>query len=59
MRTYSSNVAEQAQAEARHFITERYGEPCVPPEPPQYRTLAKGALEAHEAIRPTSVFRTP
>ena len=59
MRTDSTNVAEQAQAEARQFITEKYGEPFVPPEPPKYKTRAKGAQEAHEAIRPTSVFRTP
>jgi len=59
MRTDSTNVAEQAQTEARQFIVEKYGEEFVPPEPPQYKTRAKGAQEAHEAIRPTSVFRTP
>ena len=59
MRTDSTNVAEQAQKEARQFIVEKYGEEFVPPEPPQYKTRAKGAQEAHEAIRPTSVFRTP
>ena len=59
MRTDSTNVAEQAQTEARQFIVEKYGEDFVPPEPPQYKTRAKGAQEAHEAIRPTSVFRTP
>jgi DNA topoisomerase-1 len=59
MRTDSLNVAEQAQAEAREFIAERYGEEYTPQEPPQYKTRSKGAQEAHEAIRPTSVFRTP
>ena len=59
MRTDSTNVAEQAQSEARQFIVEKHGESFVPPEPPRYKTRAKGAQEAHEAIRPTSVFRTP
>ena len=59
MRTDSTNVAELAQAEARQFITERYGEKFLPPEPPRYTTKAKGAQEAHEAVRPTSVVRQP
>jgi DNA topoisomerase-1 len=59
MRTDSTNVAEQAQAEARGYIVEEYGEDFVPEEPPTYKTSAKGAQEAHEAIRPTSVLRTP
>ncbi len=59
MRTDSTNVAEQAQAQARQFIQEKYGEEFVPPEPPRYKTRAKRAEEAHEAIRPTSVLRTP
>ncbi len=59
MRTDSVNVAEQAQAEARVFITEKYGGRFVPAKPPKYKTRAKRAEEAHEAIRPTSVFRTP
>ena len=59
MRTDSTNVAELAQAEARQFITERYGEKFLPPEPPRYTAKAKGAQEAHEAVRPTSVIRQP
>ena len=59
MRTDSTNVAEQAQTEARQFILEKHGEPFVPSKPPHYKTQAKRAQEAHEAIRPTSVFRTP
>ncbi|MBN1976168.1 MAG: type I DNA topoisomerase [Anaerolineae bacterium] len=59
MRTDSVNVAEQAQAEARAFVIEAYGEDFAPAEPPTYKTRAKGAQEAHEAIRPTSVTRTP
>jgi DNA topoisomerase-1 len=59
MRTDSTNVAETAQAEARQYIGERYGERFLPPEPPKYQTKAKGAQEAHEAVRPTSVMRSP
>ncbi len=59
MRTDSTNVAETAQTEARQFIAERYGEKFLPPEPPKYLAKAKGAQEAHEAIRPTSVMRHP
>ena len=59
MRTDSTNVSELAQAEARQFIQERYGPGFVPDEPPVYKTKARGAQEAHEAIRPTSVLRQP
>lgn len=59
MRTDSTNVAELAQTEARQFIASRYGEKFLPPEAPQYKTRARGAQEAHEAIRPTSVLRQP
>ncbi len=59
MRTDSTNVAEMAQTEARQFIGERYGVKFLPPEPPKYQTKAKGAQEAHEAVRPTSVMRQP
>ncbi|MCX8062571.1 MAG: type I DNA topoisomerase [Anaerolineales bacterium] len=59
MRTDSTNVSEIAQAEARQYISQRYGEGFLPEKPPRYKTKALGAQEAHEAIRPTSVFRTP
>ncbi|MCR4407546.1 MAG: type I DNA topoisomerase [Anaerolineae bacterium] len=59
MRTDSTNVAELAQEEARRYISERFGKKFMPTKPPQYKTKAKGAQEAHEAIRPTSVFREP
>jgi DNA topoisomerase-1 len=59
MRTDSVNVAESAQKQAREYIQQRYGDKFLPPEPPQYKTKAKSAQEAHEAIRPTSVLRTP
>ena len=59
MRTDSTNVAAEAQAEAREVITARFGPEYLPDKPPVYRTKAKGAQEAHEAIRPTSSARTP
>lgn len=59
MRTDSTNVSEIAQREAREFIAAKYGADYLPAEPPQYKTRTKGAQEAHEAIRPTSVGREP
>ena len=59
MRTDSTNVSELAQKEARKYVTGKYGADFLPPEPPQYTTKSKGAQEAHEAIRPTSVMRDP
>lgn len=59
MRTDSTQVSELAQAEARQFIAERYGEKFLPKEAAQYKTKSRGAQEAHEAIRPTSVTRQP
>ncbi|HTU00519.1 MAG TPA: type I DNA topoisomerase, partial [Candidatus Sulfotelmatobacter sp.] len=58
MRTDSTRVSAEAQAEARELVTERYGREFVPEHPPTYRS-GKGAQEAHEAIRPTSVRREP
>ncbi|MDE2125011.1 MAG: type I DNA topoisomerase [Armatimonadetes bacterium] len=58
MRTDSVRVAAEAQAEARAFITERYGAVYVPAAVRQYKSRAS-AQDAHEAIRPTSAFRTP
>jgi len=59
MRTDSVNVAEAAQEEARAYIAERYGARYRPAKPRRYKTKTKGAQEAHEAIRPTSVRREP
>jgi DNA topoisomerase I len=59
MRTDSTNVSTQAQKDARSYIQKTYGNDFLPETPNQYRTRTKGAQEAHEAIRPTSVFRHP
>jgi DNA topoisomerase-1 len=59
MRTDSTHVAEPAQQEAREVIARFWGEEYLPERPPTYKTQAKVAQEAHEAIRPTSSQRTP
>lgn len=59
MRTDSTAIAGEAQQRAKTFIVEQYGSEYAPEKPPVYKTRAKGAQEAHEAIRPTSVTRTP
>jgi DNA topoisomerase-1 len=59
MRTDSVTLADVAVAEIRDVIKERYGADNVPEEPRTFKTKAKNAQEAHEAIRPTSVARTP
>ena len=59
MRTDGVQVAEEAITEARQVIAGRYGKEYVPAEARHYRTKAKNAQEAHEAIRPTSLSRNP
>ncbi len=59
MRTDSTHVAESALHEARSYIADKFGAGFVPPTARVYRKKAKGAQEAHEAIRPTSVRREP
>jgi DNA topoisomerase-1 len=59
MRTDSVTLAAEALDEIRGFIAEKYGQKMVPGKPQEYKTKSKNAQEAHEAIRPTSVLRTP
>jgi len=59
MRTDSLNVAKVAQTETLNFVEKEYGKTFLPKSPRVYKTKSKGAQEAHEAIRPTSVKRTP
>ena len=59
MRTDSVTLAGGAIAELRSLILERYGAENLPKSPRQYRTKAKNAQEAHEAVRPTSAARLP
>ncbi|MEW6717112.1 MAG: type I DNA topoisomerase [Chloroflexota bacterium] len=59
MRTDSYSVSQQAQEEARTYILQAFGKDYLPEAAPIYRTRARSAQEAHEAIRPTSVLRLP
>jgi len=59
MRTDSVTLAQEALDEIRALIKERYGAENLPDEIRTYKTKAKNAQEAHEAVRPTSVMRTP
>ncbi len=58
MRTDSTRVAEGALAAARGYIKEKFGDGYLPSEAIHYKSK-KGAQDAHEAIRPTDVMRTP
>ncbi|CDF57931.1 type I DNA topoisomerase [Thermobrachium celere] len=58
MRTDSVRVSEEAQKEAREYITTNFGLEYVPKTIKSYKTKGN-AQDAHEAIRPTSVFRHP
>jgi len=59
MRTDGVQAAPEAIAEARQVIAGRFGDAYVPEQPRLYKTKAKNAQEAHEAIRPTSLARLP
>lgn len=59
MRTDSLNLANEAVAEIRQVIGNMYGAEALPESPRTYKTKAKNAQEAHEAIRPTSAAITP
>ena len=59
MRTDSTNVSGEALREASSYIKERFGAEFAPGSPRLYRKKVKGAQEAHEAIRPTSISREP
>jgi len=59
MRTDSVNLAQEALDEVRELIRARFGDQACPDKPRYYKTKAKNAQEAHEAIRPTSAQRLP
>ena len=58
MRTDSTRVSEAALGEVRDFIGKQYGDKYLPEKAVHYRSK-KDAQDAHEAIRPTEVARTP
>jgi DNA topoisomerase-1 len=59
MRTDSTTLSARALEQAREVIAAAYGADYLPAAPIQYRTKAKRAQEAHEAIRPTDLARRP
>jgi DNA topoisomerase-1 len=59
MRTDSTQVSSLAIDEARRLIHKEFGSDYVPAKPVKHKTRARRAQEAHEAIRPTSVWRKP
>ncbi len=59
MRTDGVQIANEAVAGCRQVIGSQYGAPYVPDSPRVYKTKAKNAQEAHEAIRPTDLSRLP
>ena len=58
MRTDSVNIADEAKKRVRDLIQQQYGEAYLPEKPSEYKSK-KRAQEAHEAIRPSDVFRKP
>jgi DNA topoisomerase-1 len=58
MRTDSTRLSDDSITAARDFIATSYGPQYLPPEPVHYKSK-KGAQDAHEAIRPTSVDYPP
>ncbi|MFN7110446.1 MAG: type I DNA topoisomerase [Brevundimonas sp.] len=59
MRTDGVQTTPEGIAQAREVIAKEFGPAFVPQEPRYYKTKAKNAQEAHEAIRPTNIARHP
>jgi len=59
MRTDSVNLSDEATNEIREFIATKYGKDNLPDAVRTFKTKAKNAQEAHEAIRPSSAKREP
>jgi DNA topoisomerase-1 len=59
MRTDGVQMAREAIASIRGHVGKSFGDTYVPERPREYVTKAKNAQEAHEAVRPTDVDRTP
>lgn len=59
MRTDSPRITPAAISEIRDYVARAFGPDYVPPKPHRYASRGKFAQEAHEAVRPTSVERTP
>ena len=59
MRTDGVQLGPEAIGQTRRLIETKYGQSYVPAQPRVYTSKAKNAQEAHEAIRPTDLFRLP
>lgn len=59
MRTDGTTLSEDAVSQARDLIKKDYGDKYLPDAPRLYKSKAKNAQEAHEAIRPTDLSKTP
>ena len=59
MRTDSVSLAKEAVQEIRGYISENFAADYLPKTVPVYKSKAKNAQEAHEAVRPTSISRIP
>jgi DNA topoisomerase-1 len=59
MRTDGVALSQDAIESSRKLIAEQYGREFLPESPRIYKSTAKNAQEAHEAIRPTDLFRRP
>jgi len=59
MRTDSINISKEAQAKARGYIEKNFGKEYIPKQPHKFKKSKQKTQEAHEAIRPTSVYKSP
>ncbi len=59
MRTDSVSLANEAVQEIRSYVTDNFAPDYLPKTAPTYKSKSKNAQEAHEAVRPTSIARTP
>lgn len=59
MRTDSVSLANEAVEEIRSYIGSNFTADYLPKAPVSYKNKSKNAQEAHEAVRPTSILRTP
>ena len=59
MRTDSFNMATEAVMQIRDYVKKNFDAEYLPKSPVMYKTKSKSAQEAHEAIRPTDISRSP
>ncbi|MEK9824697.1 MAG: type I DNA topoisomerase [Methylotenera sp.] len=59
MRTDSFSLAAEAVAQIRDYVKQNFDAEYLPKSPIVYKTKSKSAQEAHEAVRPTDISRTP